>query len=86
MMMMESVMRSICRIQSGVRAQELQVFRGYDMSGATIHDVLWRTRPVIFGFSSMVVESPSLRRDLVISEIRDRIGTLIVMYCLLVYR
>lgn len=85
-MMIESVMSSICRIQSGVRAHEFQVFREYDMSGATIHDVLWRTRSVIFGFPSMVVESPSLRRNLVISKARDRVGTLIRMYCLLVYR
>ena len=37
--MTELVMRNICRIQSGVNAHELHVFRGYDMSGATIHEV-----------------------------------------------
>jgi hypothetical protein len=85
MMMIESVMRSICKIHSGVRAHEFQVFRGYDMSGATIHEVPCRTRSVIFGFSSIVVESPSLRRNFVISKGGVRVGMLIRMYCLLVY-
>jgi hypothetical protein len=41
--MIVSVNKNICKIQSGVNVQELQVLRGYDMSGATIHDVqLWR--------------------------------------------
>lgn len=37
--MIEFVRRNICIIQSGVKVHELQVLRGYDMSGATIHDV-----------------------------------------------
>lgn len=45
--MIVSVNKNICKIQSGVNVHELQVLRGYDMSGATIHDVqLWRTRVV----------------------------------------
>jgi len=41
--MIELVNRIICKIQSGVSVHELQVLRGYDMSGATIHDVqVWR--------------------------------------------
>ena len=51
-----SVNKNICRIQSGVNVHELQVLRGYDMSGATIHDVQpWRAVAVDFcnfpGFS-----------------------------------
>jgi hypothetical protein len=42
--MIVSVNKNICKIQSGVNVHELQVLRGYDMSGATIHDVQpWRT-------------------------------------------
>lgn len=69
MVRIESVMRNICRIQSGVNAHEFQVFRGYDMRGATIHDMqpYW-ARFVIFGFSSMVVDCSSLRRSFVISK------------------
>ena len=67
MMRIESVMRNICRIQSGVKAHEFQVFRGYDMSGATIHEVQpERTRSVVFDFSDIVVERSSLRRSFVI--------------------
>jgi hypothetical protein len=47
--MIVSVNKNICKIQSGVNVHELQVLRGYDMSGATIHDVqLWRTAEVDF--------------------------------------
>jgi hypothetical protein len=46
----ESVMRNNCRIQSGVKVHEDQVFRGYIMSGATIHDVqLCRARVMAVG-------------------------------------
>jgi hypothetical protein len=67
MVMIESVMRSICRIQRGVNTHEFQVFRGYDMSGATIHEVQpERTRSVVLDFSDIVVERSSLRRSFVI--------------------
>jgi len=54
--MIVSTNKNICRIQRGVKVHELQVLRGYDMSGATIHDVQpWRTVAVDFcsfpGFS-----------------------------------
>ena len=49
--MIEFVRRNICIIQSGVNAHELQVLRGYDMSGATIHDVHVRcARLMVDGF------------------------------------
>jgi hypothetical protein len=48
--MTESVISNSCRIQSGVNAHEDQVFRGYIISGATIHDVqLWRARVMAVG-------------------------------------
>jgi hypothetical protein len=41
------------------------------MSGATIHDVQpVRTRSVVFGFSSVVIECSSLRRSFVILKSR----------------
>jgi hypothetical protein len=73
MVIIESVMRSICKIQSGVNTHEFQVFRGYDMSGATIHEVQpERTRSVDFGFSLIVDEWSSLRRSFVILKSRCR--------------
>jgi hypothetical protein len=48
--MTESVMSNSCRIQRGVNVHEDQVFRGYIMSGATIHDAqLWRARVMAVG-------------------------------------
>jgi hypothetical protein len=73
--MTESVMSNSCRIQRGVNVHEDQVFRGYIMSGATIHDTqLWRARVMavrlfVVGFSivdlSIVLSLVVGRRSLI---------------------